>query len=75
MSEESETGQPLVANMEHVEDQGNIVKSHVEYQLFGRPVEQEGWEQYNAKRHRRELEGENKRNMDMKERIQEEHEA
>ena len=43
VSKESETEQPLEVNLEHVEDQGNVVKLHVEYQISGQPVTQEEW--------------------------------
>ena len=35
MSQESEIEKSLEDNLEHVEDQGSIVKSHIEYHLFG----------------------------------------
>ena len=35
-------------NLEHVKDQGSIVKPQIEYHLFGQLVTQEEWEQYNA---------------------------
>ena len=75
VSEESWIEWPLEDNLEHLEDQGSVAKPHIEYQHFGWPVTQEEWEKYNVERRRREVEAENRRNMDRKERIPKEHEA
>lgn len=75
MFEESETEQPLEANLVHVEYQGSIAEPHIEYQLFGRPVTQEEWKQYKDEQRQREAEAGDKEIMESEERILEEHEV
>ena len=75
VSEESETQQTLGNNLEDIEDQTSIVQPIIEYHLFGQQVTQEEWDRYNAEKHQKEVEAENKRKMEGAERFLEEHEG